>query len=1680
MSRLTKEQAMNLYGRNLPTPTIEKMTLLDVKADDEFIVALDELAAIDFEDDAYEAVLDQMNTRRSQIISTTTRIDMDISFYLQTWEGFDVNELTRELFEQITTSPNDLGTLDTSNSLYINAAVTYPSSPEAGDSVGTLRRKNKLDLLPMFYDFSDRGLHNQLDAIEPHSVRPDANYLAAALSNMTALGANGRGGEYEVSVPLSDFYEVADLSAEYDADDNPIIKVSNIKLTFYITHFSLHPNIVFYAAVSTGSPVALGQRSPLDPVSYSMNFSDLTYEDLVKNGTLSSIGEPVFVDSGGIYYPNMPLRAINKKYYKIDEYGPKQIIAQTNALLSEYRAYLASDSELLDSVNQIKLLIQTEQDSIQFLQILNKAGQVYSETNTTTRLSRFYERFRILVNNADATLRNQQEVVKRVYRNYKVVDARAYVPPPMDAMSYVPELAESSDYLYEQIFHSNVANFVPMDDAPSEYPGRAELPSTPSERLTQFSEEAEVMRNDVVRLLMPYRGGTNVRGFDYDAGDPVSDDVYDNVRQQIAATRLPWESKSGMAETNNKLYTSSDHSYSIDDVGYSASEINEMLGDEYSQDHPLDRAAMKLTWWIYHVWAGRLIQGSEHKGYRANDDFDGVHWYVSTSDRNSFDWYADDIRSKHAEWSIRNPTAKEGKKSYPPSRFRGLVRSLSQEESYVPTPETAPRPDGTEGTGPQQPPVRRPPSAHGSEDWTISKFGYSPSATRLNPLPHFIYVGGTGPNTLVMEQDTDYNRGAHKNPAFWYSVHLTLTDPGQYTGPAGPRAGYYQYYLNNFFWTPADDKDVWAIHTLGNLDEQLSFWVPKSSITPTGREIDRPASLDWDPTGAMTWDAETYWLDNFSNYWERIGGVRAISARRPYLSDGSPYVDGGGNKILDDPNSDDSNIPFVRVKRRKLKRIYRDVRALVMNLFGMDEDGKGMLQATRGETHGSVDSDVDTGSTNAFTTLDAYLQEMPGLIADEVSNKMFDRLRDLPYADLDSAIEIQMEAAAATERLHADYLEALSGYLRKDLCSIYVATSYPGAFGAGRSFDDTVSADNLRRLRGGTEEEASKLMFGVVEGDVISAGEGETVVPYGHFSLPNECAVKGKARLIGAGSTARNQSEIFKLDFGESIKQLMLDNFLDNKEDIKQKAIQYLSSRRELDSLQSDVGIHSTLAEVDIVLNKYGYFFFDLEKYIRKRSLMSQVINVDRLLAYMSRGQEMTNAAVRFESVQIQLNNFGIREEGAPYATPDARWGYHNRGPMPNAALLKLSSDLETSPYSPTNFSRMTFISLEGEEGAPLVYNRIERINAVRFDQIAGFTNNPDAGSSGVVVDSSGNATASPATGYQRSDGTMPPTQPSSPQGGAGTGEIDPYMAGGDYNPYREAERDAALTDRRIDTLEGQEVDINAVLEEYGTANVNTKISLRNYTFEGFADMALNMGATWQNNYRMMCFKYQFFMDDDLAYSNNAHEEYIDTLKSVDDVKISIRIRDNSPDVVKALCDKYIEEHDDFMAYVDAAEENCAFDAFDQKFNKFFADAMLDEYPTPTQQPWFRMVATYVTLYNLFSDVYAGDRSKMEEAANNMLETIRPETGTLSALISFNEACEDFKARLEITKVTVETVDNGMAEPWLLGDDPTDAAVAAESHGSIVDFDIYRTLAVEVIDHIGDYTTREDKMLEEL
>ena len=231
--------------------------------------------------------------------------------------------------------------------------------------------------------------------------------------------------------------------------------------------------------------------------------------------------------------------------------------------------------------------------------------------------------------------------------------------------------------------------------------------------------------------------------------------------------------------------------------------------------------------------------------------------------------------------------------------------------------------------------------------------------------------------------------------------------------------------------------------------------------------------------------------------------------------------------------------------------------------------------------------------------------------------------------------------------------------------------------------------------------------------------------------------------------------------------------------------------------------------------------------------------------------------------------------------------------------------------------------------------------------------------------------------------------------------------------------------DAGMSVLEKNEVDIDYLSEtkefEY------THIALRNYAFPGFYDSLFGAPhQTWRDDYRLMCYRYQFFLDDDDAYQGNEKDlAFLAAPSENDSVDLGLTkviLRDESQLLLKGLYAFYSEIYLEFKDnYVDYAKDNCSFNDFNLRFNNFFIESMVAEYGADRNTPWFKMAAAYEMYQNIFTDVFGGDTIKMMEMANNILEQIRPETGTLYRLLEFSDRCAEDYETLKRLKKEAET-----------------------------------------------------------
>ena len=411
-------------------------------------------------------------------------------------------------------------------------------------------------------------------------------------------------------------------------------------------------------------------------------------------------------------------------------------------------------------------------------------------------------------------------------------------------------------------------------------------------------------------------------------------------------------------------------------------------------------------------------------------------------------------------------------------------------------------------------------------------------------------------------------------------------------------------------------------------------------------------------------------------------------------------------------------------------------------------------------------------------------------------------------------------------------------------------------------------------------------------------------------------------------------------------------------------------------------GDHKILSHVDIVTEKYGWFFFDLEKYIQKHSALSRYINPGLFQKYFEWGRDMVNYTIRIDDVSFyRAPTFPSFEAGVGWIS------MHGLIAGPHVHMkLNYNSSLAAQGV---DVSRLKFIGGCGPGGSVAAgnapYAKIKQMDVAGWKDIA------------IAKEDDG-------TVYLKDKGT---------------GESIPS-----YNQF-------------------------------------SYLMQRNYDF-AYSDAI-------PDNYRMACFAYNYYIDDDEA------------LSGPDSVGAKVTIRDRSDMILTKYYEYLVDILEGFTDYVALAEENCAYNSLDAQFNQFFINAMDDQYgDNMTAAPWLRAASAYALYEDIYGGRYGGEYSIVLEAASSLADNINPYTGNLIALQDFAGVLEGMVERVgqdaqHIALLGTQSTLGTVALPGLdLGGTPqyTEFVIGAASDETAADWGTEQILLDEgMIDYAADMTT---------
>jgi len=179
------------------------------------------------------------------------------------------------------------------------------------------------------------------------------------------------------------------------------------------------------------------------------------------------------------------------------------------------------------------------------------------------------------------------------------------------------------------------------------------------------------------------------------------------------------------------------------------------------------------------------------------------------------------------------------------------------------------------------------------------------------------------------------------------------------------------------------------------------------------------------------------------------------------------------------------------------------------------------------------------------------------------------------------------------------------------------------------------------------------------------------------------------------------------------------------------------------------------------------------------------------------------------------------------------------------------------------------------------------------------------------------------------------------------------------------------------------------------------------------------------DGYRLMAFKFEDAMDDDVAYYNTQNIDSIlrlELLRASNNLNeprtcysVAIEVEDQTQLTYDNLVEYVSDVYNEFIEYYDYAVETCSHNNILNEFNQFFVDQINELYPGKI---WTKAVYVAQALSEvMFKPGIAFNESLFQENVLEQTLKVAPETGNLSQLTVFADSFKRLLAYLRIDEI---------------------------------------------------------------
>ena len=1472
---LYKGNTIDNFGRNLPVPYIDKIELYDIPTSEltETYVelGLTEAASEDF----------------TGYLSPLSKIKLFVSFLIHDDENFDARKYIDTLHKDF----------------YITFAMLTNK-----DSISSFQA-NRVNLNPLMIQY-----RTTTSVIAP--ANPFKNVF--------------------ITRPLTDFPTEFAFTSEYDENDNAILKTSTITVEIYTEKLIQVSDMMVGVGVSSADPDVLLWRPP---GVMALSYGDLAFEDIKVNGLLANRDRVGFFTESGEYYTGSPMVGTDGRYYKGDNFDAEDVKERLDELQASYQAAAQIDTELKTALTSVDYLYSTYGNTPEYLVQLNAYRRTLKFQDVNTPAGRYYTEYRNLINNVMVALAESEEVFKKITYSNKLRDHRPALYTPVNTATYDSTLGEE-DFLYNKVLQTSLAKYV---DARQTSPDgettinplyTPEAPYNPTEMRDAFELSiktklsrfyAESTFGGTTRTIMDMAGMTysgtagmmiladllsavDTSSDGFDADTPVGMDNVSNflnilLQSQVdtAVTKFgrAYEAMQQMVDGSSgggvRIYLGGYDMEAFSGTDFESSEVFAAIEGRYGEDWEDDEEylagldasefSVKRNWMAF--WSAHYILGEKGNprngctlefGYDNSDGFD-----EHTKTHHGCGLMQHIIHTDIDGESITNIDYKAWGGSADDHKFVQYkcfkqIRPFINVAGY-----DNPAREDFDGFDTR--------TTYGGDLVYVDRVerggaAHNPTADRYDRTRNSRIASGQFSHYGGMTQGSysDRNGNEHAHQGYWYYEDEITENRDYFAGDS--RFGYYAFYTSEAG------------------DEYSSSMAPSWALK----------SKTW-----FTDKIRTALMED-----DYLFGTSQAAAGKAVKTAGGKTADG---------NAAAAEAPFGDDIKYSIQTMFD----LILNLFlGLEEEGHS--QSLFINLLDNTDSWNELVSSWNLIDLDGNLNTTNVMsYATDFANQM----EDVLFLALDTLVGADSDCK--TYRLRwcpSQYVSTTDGVL---------STKYD----TNASSDDNPYGGNWWALYGTRTQRSPD---GTAHSEPVYLPEQTTRNhPYywqggfyrqpDKFRLPHllpseqgqlSCGASCRTRLNADPHFAINSSpHIYDFyvedegylesagagDYGAVIPGRAVHNFC-NSAILAVKALWRGSFRTDVVDVIQDIipllsdwhgvnmslGQHSRLAYTDIIVQKYGWFFFDMEKYMAKQSNISQYMNPRSIERFFEAGRDMMNMSVKID--EVKLHRWDAPKEDQIYADDFTR-AFNNDGCH---VELTLNKDNSTSAQPTTDVS----------------------------------------------------------IGYQGYSNRTPPAPPGAEGMLTTINSLDtdlpyPYIRQMDVATWN----DLCVAEGNLhDTTHGPGLSRTKSYNQY------SYLMQRNYDFTG--------NALIPNEYRLACFSYNYYVDDDVA------------LRSGDAYQISVKIRDRSQRVVQVIINELSTILEEYDVYAEFAAENCAFNMFDGQFNAFFINKMNEQYEGRMDEaPWQKASVAITLLEDLLFMRYGGELSVIYEAANSISDNINPYTGTL-------------------------------------------------------------------------------------